>query len=240
MLLGFVSSNPRCTPLPAPAGSARFRIPGALVEVQMARLRNVTDAGDRHRRLLASVLITLAACSGDGGTGPGGLTVTVSSPITTIIIGAPAQFTATVRDGSGTVVTPGPVTWATSSPSIASVSETGLVIGLGVGQATITATVAGASGSLVLTVSPNPSGTAIVSMPGFSFTPFTTTINAGGTVIYEFPAEPHNVIFDKLAGVPPDIGITANRRVPRTFAAAGTFPFDCTLHPGMSGVVVVR
>jgi plastocyanin len=77
-------------------------------------------------------------------------------------------------------------------------------------------------------------------MPGFSFVPFTTTISAGGSVIFDFPSEPHNVIFERVTGAPADIQQTRNRRVSRTFSVAGNFPYDCTLHPGMSGVVVVR
>jgi plastocyanin len=85
-----------------------------------------------------------------------------------------------------------------------------------------------------------PPEPATVFMPGFSFTPFTTTIAVGGTVNFEFPAETHNVIFERLSGAPEDIQVTSNRTVSRTFRVAGTFPYDCTVHPGMSGVVVVR
>ncbi|MGH7461008.1 MAG: hypothetical protein ACREMA_08260 [Longimicrobiales bacterium] len=81
--------------------------------------------------------------------------------------------------------------------------------------------------------------TAIVSMPGFSFVPFTTTIGVGGTVVYDFPAEPHNVIFNQVAGAPANILETSNRSVARTFNTAGDFPYNCVLHPGMSGVVLV-
>jgi plastocyanin len=79
-----------------------------------------------------------------------------------------------------------------------------------------------------------------VSMPGFSFSPYSTTIRLGGTIVFDFPAEPHNVIFERLPGAPTDIQVTSRRTVSRTFAVAGTFPYDCTLHPGMSGAVVVR
>ncbi|MSR22521.1 MAG: hypothetical protein EXR92_03090 [Gemmatimonadetes bacterium] len=81
---------------------------------------------------------------------------------------------------------------------------------------------------------------AAVSMPGFSFTPFTTTIVVGETVTYDFPAESHNVIFAKVTGAPADIQETTNQKVTRSFLTAGTFPYDCTIHPGMSAVVVVR
>lgn len=85
-----------------------------------------------------------------------------------------------------------------------------------------------------------PVGAPVVSMPGFSFSPFTTTITVGGSVIFDFPSELHNVIFDRITGAPTDIQATTNRRVTRTFATRGTFPYDCTLHPGMSGQVIVQ
>jgi plastocyanin len=81
---------------------------------------------------------------------------------------------------------------------------------------------------------------ATVSMPGFSFTPFTTTIAVGGVVTFDFPREPHNVIFARITGAPTDIQETINAQVARTFPVAGTFGYDCRLHPGMSGEVVVR
>ncbi|MBM4184952.1 MAG: hypothetical protein FJ207_12185 [Gemmatimonadetes bacterium] len=84
------------------------------------------------------------------------------------------------------------------------------------------------------------SDAAVVSMPGFSFVPFITAVKAGGSVNFDFPAEPHNVIFERTPGAPADIQRTSNRVVTRTFAVAGNFPYDCTLHPGMSGVVQVR
>jgi plastocyanin len=85
-----------------------------------------------------------------------------------------------------------------------------------------------------------PAGSPVVSMPGFSFSPFTTTITVGGSVVFDFPNELHNVIFVNVNGAPQDIQATVNRRVTRTFGTRGTFPYDCTLHPGMSGQVVVQ
>ena len=41
-------------------------------------------------------------------------------------------------------------------------------------------------------------------------------------------------------GFPADIAITQSRTVARTFGTVGSFPYDCTLHPGMSGVIDVR
>jgi plastocyanin len=80
---------------------------------------------------------------------------------------------------------------------------------------------------------------AVVSMPGFTFSPFTTTIKVGKGVQFDFPSEAHNVIFEKKTGVPSDIQVVLNTKVTRTFNTVGTFPYDCTIHPGMSGQVIV-
>jgi len=85
----------------------------------------------------------------------------------------------------------------------------------------------------------SPAAEALVSMPGFSFVPFNTTIKVGGKVIFDFPAESHNVIFSRITGAPEDIQETVNKKVSRQFDVAGTFPYDCTIHPGMSGTVAV-
>lgn len=82
--------------------------------------------------------------------------------------------------------------------------------------------------------------TATVSMPGYSFVPFSTVIRVGGSVIFDFPAESHNVIFTRKTGAPQDIQETVNARVTRVFNTAGSFPYDCTIHPGMSGEVLVQ
>jgi plastocyanin len=92
---------------------------------------------------------------------------------------------------------------------------------------------------------PTPPGTAAlidtVFMPGDVFSPPSLTLQKGGTVWFDFPARAHNVIFSRrIEGAPADIQPTSSRLVSRTFANAGTFPYDCTLHPGMTGEIVVR
>lgn len=71
-------------------------------------------------------------------------------------------------------------------------------------------------------------------------------LKAGGTVVFMFEGGiAHNAIFrlnpgnPPLAGAPADIPPTVNQVVRRTFAAAGTFPVNCTIHPGMISEVVV-
>jgi hypothetical protein len=66
--------------------------------------------------------------------------VSVSPASSSLLIGATAQLSAVTRDASNNVLTGRVVTWASANPSIASVSSTGLVRGVGAGSATITAT----------------------------------------------------------------------------------------------------
>ena len=57
---------------------------------------------------------------------------------------------------------------------------------------------------------------------------------------WSFGARAHNVIFGSAAGAPANIDVTSNAQVARTFATAGTFGYDCSLHAGMVGTVIVR
>lgn len=79
---------------------------------------------------------------------------------------------------------------------------------------------------------------AVVDMPGDFFTPPVVYLAVNGTVTWRFPARPHNVVFT-TPGAPADIPLVSNVTLSRTFPAAGTFRYDCTIHPGMSGIVVV-
>src|SRR5438874_4524515 len=78
--------------------------------------------------------------------------VTMSPAATTVSGGATVQLTATLKDASGNVLRGRSVTWASSAPALAPVSGTGLVTGLVVGPATITATSGVHTGSAAVTV----------------------------------------------------------------------------------------
>ena len=73
-----------------------------------------------------------------------------------------------------------------------------------------------------------------------TFSPSTVTIARGGTVTWTFGARPHNVTFGATTGAPAGVPTTTNAQVARQFPTAGSFGYDCTLHAGMSGTVVVR
>ena len=126
-------------------------------------------------------------------------------------------------------------------------SPAGVVSGTPVGEEVQQFTVRLVSGTQavtrVLTMAVAPSSyvtSADVDMPADAFTPFLVKLLAGGTVTWRFPSREHNVIFVPAAGVPADIQITSNTSVTRTFTSPGFFRYDCTIHPGMSGQVVVR
>ena len=89
---------------------------------------------------------------------------------------------------------------------------------------------------------PSPSANVTVDATAqLTFTPATVTITAGRTVTFRFSSVPHNVLFDALTGAPGSIPApTSNASVARTFPTAGTYPYECGLHPGMAGTVVVQ
>ena len=76
--------------------------------------------------------------------------VTPQSP--SVRVGATIPLAAETRDASGAVVTGRVVTWASSDPSRATVSSTGVVTGVAPGAVTITATSEGRSGTTTVTV----------------------------------------------------------------------------------------
>jgi hypothetical protein len=85
------------------------------------------------------------------------LAVTPAAP--TVQVNASQQFTATgtYSDGSTADLT-ALVTWASSSPAVASVSASGVAAALSAGSTTISATSGTVSGGALLTVQPGPAG----------------------------------------------------------------------------------
>src|SRR5437879_2300801 len=115
---------------------------------------------------------TITATS-DGQSGTAAMTVTnvpvarvtVTPLIASLLMGATVQLTATPTDSLGNLVTGRVITWSTNAPGVAAVSASGLVTGLAVGVATITATSEGQSDTAALTVAsadsaPQPGPTA--------------------------------------------------------------------------------
>lgn len=86
---------------------------------------------------------------------------------------------------------------------------------------------------------PGPTGTTVSASAASIFSPGTLDITVGQTVTWNFGPVDHNVMFDPVTGAPANIPATRNASVTRTFGTAGTFPYVCTLHPGMAGTIRV-
>lgn len=200
----------------------------------------------RMRRSRFLISIALVACGGGGGesTSPTAegppATVSVSLPAATLVLGDSVAATATVRDARGTVLRSAAVTWRSSAPNVLAVNATtGMVKALALDTGSVLASAATASGSASVRV--RPPTTALVTMLPNAFVPFSLVIAVGGTVTFDFGGgTQHNVLFERKAGAPQDIvQAQSSGRVARTFAAAGTFPYECRIHPGMIGEVNV-
>lgn len=78
--------------------------------------------------------------------------VTLDRSVDTLVPQQQRQIVAVLRDGDGNVLTGRTIAWASTAATLASVSGTGLITGLVPGEATITATAEGKSGSVVVRV----------------------------------------------------------------------------------------
>jgi trimeric autotransporter adhesin len=85
----------------------------------------------------------------------GSVKVSVTPATNTLSLAGTAQvqLTATIVDAQGNPAT-GTVSWATDNPGVATVSTTGLVTAVGVGQTNVLATFQGAAGSAAVTATP--------------------------------------------------------------------------------------
>ena len=193
----------------------------------------------RTAAILAAMLV-LTACGASDPDPPAVFNVVITAPKQTIAVGEAVQLTTTARDVNGVTIGSAKITYAATPGTIVSVNSAGRVIGIAPGSGTITATSGSiASPPFLITVT-SGSVAAVVTMQANTFTPAQTTIKVGQSVLFDFPADQHNVIFAQRTGKPADIPTTAGQGVTRTFSTAGTFPYDCTLHPGMSGQVIVN
>ncbi len=196
----------------------------------------------RHAGMRGSVVVQGAA--------PAIFTSLSLSPTTpSIAIGGTVQLAAVALDQDGSAMT-GTVapSFVSSAPTIASVSAAGVVTGLAAGSATITASLTHgsvtqtAAASVTVASAPPAGGAArTITTPNLTFAPASLTIDAGDVVTWQFSEARHNVTF--LAGAPTGGSIpdqAPGNAVSRTFPTPGTFAYECTIHTGMNGTVIVR
>jgi trimeric autotransporter adhesin len=96
--------------------------------------------------------------------------VVVTPPSQVIKVGQKFQFQAQPVDADGNPLSGRVITWSSSDATIASVDNTGLVTGVAVGPATITATSENKSGSAAVSVGAQTATTITVAPPSVSIT----------------------------------------------------------------------
>jgi uncharacterized protein YjdB len=102
-------------------------------------------------------------------------TVDVSPSTASFTIGQSGQFVAIAKDAKGAVLTGRPVSWTSGAPSVATVSNTGVVTAVGAGSAVVFATIEGKIGSATVTVRQ-------VAVTSVTVAPTSSNIAAGASV----------------------------------------------------------
>ena len=131
--------------------------------------RTVSTKGARLAASFLAAALTLAC--GSSSEPPTPVASVALTPVDdTLRVGETAQLTASTKDADGNILTGRVVTWTSSAPAVATVSQTGLVTGVVDGSATITAT------------SENQTATAAIRVFGPCSTAIAPSIAVGQTI----------------------------------------------------------
>ena len=161
----------------------------------------------RSRRALAcAAAAALAlACGGDS-TAPATVAkVTINgAPSAPTLVGTSFQLSAVAADDRGAELTGRQITWSSSDESVATVTSTGSVTGAGPGEATITASAGGKSGSADVEFR----------VGGALGTDGGTIAVLGGAVSLAVPigglTQPSVILFQSMPAAPPDVRLADN------------------------------
>src|ERR1700680_4250025 len=97
----------------------------------------------------------------------------------------------------------------------------------------------GGSRSSVAKAGQRPASNAEVKIDNFSFGPATVTVAAGTTVTWTNRDDiPHTVVSDDK--VFKSKVMDTDEKFSYTFARPGTYPYFCSVHPKMTGKVIVQ
>ena len=197
---------------------------------------------------------TRAACGGggggdDGGNGPPSQvlgSITLSPPNPSVTVGQKVTLTPRALDTQGgTINGASGYSFTSAANAIATVgATTGEVTGVAPGQAQITASLTRdgvtrtANTTVTVTNGTFPATASVTATSGATFNPGQVDIARGGSVTWTFEML-HNVNFSGT-GAPQNIPNKESGTESRTFNTAGEFDYECTMHSGMRGTVVVH
>lgn len=200
-------------------------------------------------------LLALVACGGGGDGGgvtqpPGGTTLGSIVPSSSAISLAAGQRQTITMQAFSTANQPiqgaSGYSYSSGTSTVAVVSTTGVVTGIGAGQSTITVSLTLNGVTKTATVGVTVTGTlpstatVVAGANSDDFTPNFVAVARTGTVTWTFGERQHNVEFGNVAGAPGSIpNSTPNTSVARQFNTAGSFGYTCTLHANMNGTVLV-
>ena len=150
---------------------------------------------------LMGLMLGVAGCS-DSPTGPQVTTVEVSAEADRIRVGERIQLQARLRDAAGETLSGVQINWSSSDPTVVSVTDTGEVEGMALGQARIMAEAGGASGEITLTVVESavitsitpevlePGQEAVITGENFAPNPAGNTVRIHGVPVQVLEASP--------------------------------------------------
>ncbi len=103
--------------------------------------------------------------------------VTITASVPTLPVGGTSQFAAQITDPQGNILLR-PITWASNTPGIATVSASGIVQGVSLGSAIIVATSATVSARVTVNVTIPPVATVYLTAPQTTLQPTQSTQTA--------------------------------------------------------------
>ena len=171
------------------------------------------------------------------------VTRVVAAPASiTIAVGATTPLSATPLDARGNAVPGLPAaTYVSSDSTKAKVSAVGVVTGVAAGTATVTVSVQTPDGVVTAAVAVTVGFPTLAEMKveDFQFNPLTVDIAAGGQVRWTWMGSASHSVTSTGSG-PLRSPTQQSGTYTFTFPTAGRFDFFCTVHPFMTGSVIVH
>jgi plastocyanin len=168
--------------------------------------------------------------------------VAVAPAATTVAVGATTQLSASPLDARSNAVAGLPAaTYVSSDSTKARVSAAGVVTGVAAGTATVTVSVQTPDGVVTAAVAVTVGFPTFADMKvqDFQFNPLTVDIVAGGQVRWTWTGFASHSVTSTVSG-PLNSPTQSSGTYTVTFPTAGRFDFFCTVHPFMTGTVIVH